>query len=320
MRRDPRHGTINHMEITSRRAPSNPFEVASQLVAVHVATRLQDAAIPRRDPATWTLQLIESSVRAVHADDGLALTVAECAQAVLCNATGRYDAASVLAARASDRPDVGQRAWALAELVEASVRTGDVDLAAGAVARLAALAAPGDDRTRALLARSRALLASGPDAEALYGEAIACFARAGLQMHHARAELLYGEWLRREGRRVDARAQLRRAADRFGALDATEFADRAARELSATCETVRRSPAERYDELTAQEAEIARLARDGHTNPEIAVMLFISPRTVEWHLRKVFAKLGITSRRALRTIGPSSLTATPAAAKLAAAV
>jgi DNA-binding CsgD family transcriptional regulator len=288
------------MQKTSLRPPIARFdERASDLVAVGVATQLRAKAVSRHDRAMWTLELIESSMVAAYASDDIARALAECAQAVLANATGRYEIGLPLAERASNRADVGQRAWALAELVEAGMRTGDVALASDALSRLSHEAAGGDERIAALLARSRALLTSGTDAESLYREAITGFAGAGLQLQRARAELLYGEWLRREGRRVDARVQLRCALDRFEELEAGDFRDRARRELSATCETVRRNAFARNEALTSQEAEIARLAREGHTNSEIGVMLFLSPRTVEWHLGKVFAKLGITSRRGL---------------------
>jgi DNA-binding NarL/FixJ family response regulator len=148
-------------------------------------------------------------------------------------------------------------------------------------------------------ARSRALLSDGEDADSLYREAIDRLARSRVLVHRARAQLLYGEWLRREERRRDARAQLSAAYETFSQIGARAFAERAGRELAATGETVRRRTDETRDHLTAQEAQIARLAAGGRTNPEIGAELFISPRTVEYHLRKVFSKLGITSRREL---------------------
>ena len=152
---------------------------------------------------------------------------------------------------------------------------------------------------RGIEARSRALLTNGEDAEDLYREAIDQLGRSRVVVHHARAQLIYGEWLRREHRRVDAREQLKAAYAAFEAMGAHAFAERAQRELLATGETVRKRTAETNDALTPQEAQIARMAYEGLTNPEIGEQLFLSHRTVEWHLRKVFTKLGIGSRREL---------------------
>ncbi|MCW2994688.1 MAG: putative LuxR family transcriptional regulator, partial [Conexibacter sp.] len=163
----------------------------------------------------------------------------------------------------------------------------------------------GTDWALGLEARSRALLSDGEVAERLHVEGLARLGRTRIRIAVGRAHLLYGEWLRREGRRVDAREQLRLAHELFLDIGAAAFAERARRELQATGETVRRRSAETVDELTAQEGQIARLAADGHTNPEIGAQLFISPRTVEWHLRKVFSKLGISSRRELRGALPA---------------
>ncbi|HEX4258826.1 MAG TPA: LuxR C-terminal-related transcriptional regulator, partial [Streptosporangiaceae bacterium] len=197
--------------------------------------------------------------------------------------------------------DLGFYGWSLAELVEAAARTGARDEASDALALL-------DDRTRAagtewalgLEARSRALLTGGSAADALYQEAIDRLGRSRIAVHLARTQLVYGEWLRREQRRVGAREQLRAAHDRFDRFGATAFAERARRELQATGETVRKRAVDTRDVLTVQEAQVARLAAEGHTNPEIGARLFISPRTAEYHLHKVFSKLGISSRRQLR--------------------
>ena len=151
-----------------------------------------------------------------------------------------------------------------------------------------------------MLARARALIREGDDAEALYREAIDRLGRTRIRIELARAHLVYGEWLRREDRRADARAQLRLAHDMLGGFGAQAFAERARRELQATGEAVRRPPTEARDALTPQETQIARLAAEGHTNPEIGARLFISPRTVEYHLHKVFAKLDLASRKELR--------------------
>ena len=149
-------------------------------------------------------------------------------------------------------------------------------------------------------ALARALAGADDGADAHYQEALERLARSGLPLHLARAQLLYGEWLRRQGLRVSAREQLRAAEATFSQVGAAGFAQRARRELLATGETARRRSVETRDELTAQEAQIATLAGRGYTNPEIGAQLFLSPRTVEWHLHKVFVKLGITSRRELR--------------------
>jgi DNA-binding CsgD family transcriptional regulator len=157
-----------------------------------------------------------------------------------------------------------------------------------------------------VLARSRALLSEGEDAEAWYREAIERLSRTQVRTELARAHLLYGEWLRRENRRLDARSQLRIAHDLFTSIGMEAFAERARVELQATGEHVRAHTVETRDDLTAQERQIAELARDGLTNPEIGARLFLSPRTVEWHLRHVFTKLGIRSRRELSRALPSS--------------
>jgi DNA-binding CsgD family transcriptional regulator len=154
-----------------------------------------------------------------------------------------------------------------------------------------------------------ALLHRGRTAEELYRESIDRLAGTTVHVELARAQLLYGEWLRREGRRVDARAQLRTAYEALSAMGVDAFADRARRELSATGETVRRRTVETSGELTAQEAHITRLVAQGLTNPEIGAALYISPRTVEWHLRKVFTKLGVSTRRELRRTLPAAVRA-----------
>jgi ATP/maltotriose-dependent transcriptional regulator MalT len=190
--------------------------------------------------------------------------------------------------------------WALPELIEAAARAGDTGIAGDALTRLAQFTrAGGTDFGLGVEARCRALLNEGETAERLYREAIDRLGRTRLRPELARAHLLYGEWLHRENRRTDAREQLRTAHDMLAAMGAEAFAERARHELLATGETVRQPTAEPASTLTAQEAHIARLAADGHTNPEIAAQLFLSARTVEWHLRKIFAKLGISSRREL---------------------
>ena len=247
-----------------------------------------------------------SELAAVRLDDvplsgeGLAIGMAEFARAVLYNGLARYDDALAAAERACEHEDPGVFTWSLTELIEAGVRRGQVAVAAGAFRRLEERTrVAGTDWALGVEARSRALLAEGAVADGLYREAIERLGRTRLRAELTRAHLLYGEWLRREGRRVDAREQLRAAHEMFTAMGADGFAERARRELLATGETVRKRTVETRDALTAQEAHIARLAVDGCTNPEIGAQLFISARTVEWHLRKVYSKLGITSRRGL---------------------
>jgi DNA-binding CsgD family transcriptional regulator len=189
---------------------------------------------------------------------------------------------------------------AVAELIEAAVRCGEHRLAERALERLAVTTrAGGTDWALGVEARSRALLTDGDVADGLYREAIERLGRTRNSLQLARAHLLYGEWLRRERRRVDAREQLRTALEMFTSMGIEAFAGRAERELLATGERVRKRSVETREELTAQEAQVARLARDGLSNAAIGARLFISQHTVAYHLRKVFAKLGITSRNQL---------------------
>ena len=223
--------------------------------------------------------------------------------ALLNNGRGHYGEALAAAQRACEHEDVIYYDRALVELIEAGVRSGQPHQAAAALERLSEPAqASGTEWALGVEARCRALLSGD---EPLYRESIERLARSRAAVELARTRLLYGEWLRRENRRVDAREQLRAAHDMFSRMGAEAFAERARRELSATGETVRKRTVETLDELTTQEAQVARLAADGHTNPEIGAELFISPRTVEYHLRKVFAKLGISSRKDLRRALPA---------------
>jgi DNA-binding CsgD family transcriptional regulator len=228
------------------------------------------------------------------------------AAAVLGNGLGRYGEALAAAEEGSEYPDeLGLAALSMVELIEAAARSGCPDRAASALRRLSkATGASGTDWALGIEARSRALLSEGEAAEHLYREAIERLGRTSVRAEHARAHLLYGEWLRRENRRVDAREQLRAAYQMLTATGIDGFAERARRELLATGETVRKRTVDAALELTPQEAQIARLASDGHTNSEIGVQMYLSFRTVEWHLHKVFAKLGISSRRQLRVMKP----------------
>ena len=232
---------------------------------------------------------------------GIAGLYAQWAAAVLYNGLARYEEAVWAARQATPATlNVWSYMSALPELVEAAARAGDTEVARNALERLAETTAPaGTDFALGIEARCRALLSDGEAAERLYREAIERLGRTRLRPELARAHLLYGEWLRRERRRVDARAQLRAAHEQFTSIGMEAFVERARRELLATGEKVRKRTMEARDDLTAQELQIAELARDGLANPEIGARLFLSPRTVEWHLHKVFAKLGIRSRHEL---------------------
>ena len=231
---------------------------------------------------------------------GTALTYAEYAQAVLYNGRGNYELAAGAANRAVAADELVMSPWALYELAEAEARSGQRERAAAAAERLSAVAAASaTDWARGAAARSRALVSDGRAAEEEYREAIELLGGTRMAAHLARARLSYGEWLRRENRRVDARDQLRPAFEVFASMGAEAFSRRARRELVATGEKVRKRTEDAYTKLTPQEEEIALLARDGRTNSEIGAQLFIGGRTVEWHLRKVFSKLDISSRREL---------------------
>jgi DNA-binding CsgD family transcriptional regulator len=254
----------------------------------------------RGNHAELTSLIAVAGAKAAAEGQGVAATYAQWAAAILHNGLGGYAEAFAAARQASEHRHLYVSIWALPELIEAAVRTGDTQVAADALEQLAdRTQAGGTDFGLGLEARCRALLSDGTAADDLYREAIGRLGRTPLQPELARARMLYGEWLRREGRRLDAREQLRTAYDMLAAIGMVAFAERARRELIATGEVVRKRSAEAATTLTAQEALIAQLARDGRTNAEIGAQLYLSARTVEWHLRKVFAKLGIGSRREL---------------------
>jgi DNA-binding CsgD family transcriptional regulator/tetratricopeptide (TPR) repeat protein len=248
------------------------------------------------------VSLVEATIAGATAGgQGLTVGYANWVAAILYNSLGRYEQALAAAAQSSQDAAMYVSLWALPELIEAAVRSGNAGLAVGPMARLAeSTQAGGTDFGLGIESRSRALLGDGDTAERLYREAIERLARTRYRPDLARAHLLYGEWLRRDRRRTDARAQLRIAHDMFDTIGMEAFASRAGRELRATGETVHSRTVRTPGTLTAQEASIARLARDGLTNPEIGAQLFLSARTVEWHLRKIFTKLDISSRRELR--------------------
>jgi DNA-binding CsgD family transcriptional regulator/tetratricopeptide (TPR) repeat protein len=252
-------------------------------------------------------ELIEVTLREVKSrGEGVGVAICEYAHAVLCNGLGEYDEALAAARRACEDPqEIVAHNWGLTELIESAARTGKTDLATDALDRLARKAqASRTDWALGMEARSRALLSEGDEADTLYRESIAHLGQTRVRAELGRAHLLYGEWLRRANRRVAARGELSTAYELFSAMGVEGFAERAHRELLATGATVRRRNVETRDDLTAQETQIARLARDGLSNPEIGGQLFISARTVEWHLRKVFTKLDISSRRQLRAVLP----------------
>jgi DNA-binding CsgD family transcriptional regulator len=239
---------------------------------------------------------------------GLAQTLPHGARAVLFNGLGRYDDAADAAERACPEDELAVHGPTLAELIEAAARSGRADLAAKTLERLAERAqASGTDFALGVEARCRALVTEGASARVFYEEAVERLSRSTAAWHLARAQLLYGEWLRRGKQRVGAREQLRAAHDAFTRIGSNAFAARARRELLATGETARRRTDDTRGVLTPQEAQIARLAKDGLSNREIGAQLFISPRTVQYHLHKVFLKLEITSRNQLSRVAGGRL-------------
>src|SRR5215216_1550640 len=262
-------------------------------------------------------QLIDATIKeAVPRGEGIGVSTTHWVSALLHNGLGQYERAAEAAQQVIHRPAKLDATinWVLPELIEAGPRCGHAELARDALEQLSAMTrAAGTDWALGLEARSRALLSEHEVAEELYREAVERLGRTRVRGEHARAHLLYGEWLRRNGRRKDAREQLRIAHCRFADMGMEAFAERARRELLATGETIRKRRAETRDELTPQEWQIARLAREGLSNPEIGERLFLSPRTVEWHLKKVFTKLAIRSRMGLHDALPErDRDATPA--------
>jgi DNA-binding CsgD family transcriptional regulator len=283
----------------------------SESVAAATGSRIAPYALLRlRALQGWEVEtsaLIAAALeQAAAGGHGMVAIHAHWAAAVLYNGLARYEQAASAARQATSNtfePWVSM--WGLPELIEATTRAGEAELAWEALQRLEETTRPsGIDVALGIEARCRALLSDGAAADKLYREAIDRLGHTVVRPELARAQLLYGEWLRRQGRRVDAREQLRTAHDLFAAIGMEAFAERARRELVATGEKVRKRSPETRDQLTTQEEQIARLARDGLSNPEIGGQLFISARTVEWHLRKVFTKLDISSRRQLRTALP----------------
>jgi ATP/maltotriose-dependent transcriptional regulator MalT len=260
------------------------------------------AAWRGREPAATTL--IEATSREATARDvGRMVNAATSASSVLANGLGRHDAARDAAWLAFQRDQLGFGPFVVPELAEAASRTGDRALVSAALdwilERTEGTRVAPSEWVLGIQARVRALLSEGDAAEHLYRASIAHLGRTRVRVQLARAHLLYGEWLRRQRRRLDAREQLRTAHDLLEAMGVEGFAERARRELRATGQTARKRTVQTSEELTAQEALIARLARDGLSNPEIGTRLYISARTVQYHLGKVFAKLDISSRAQL---------------------
>jgi len=283
-------------------------QAAMDATGSHLAPYAELGIAALRGRQAEAAALIDATIRDVSLrGEGIGIAVAEWANAVLNNGLGSYEKAMQAAQRATAYSvEMVTPSWATVELVEAAARSGRRDMASDALRGLAEITgASGTDWALGIEARSRALLSEGDAAERLYRESIERLGRTRIRADLARAHLLYGEWLRRERRRIDARAQLRIAHDMLDAMGMDAFAERARHELRAAGETARRRTIATGDEqLTAQEAQIARMARDGLSNPEIGVRLFISPRTVQYHLRKVFTKLGIESRSQLDGVLP----------------
>jgi ATP/maltotriose-dependent transcriptional regulator MalT len=276
------------------------------------ATGSRRISIPKLMLAAWkgdearASKLIDEAQRdAIARGEGFVLTFGEHAHAVLHNALGHYETALDNAQRASAQDELHASVWSLPELVEAAVRSGEPELAADALERLRQLTqVAGTEWALGIEARCAALLSDDALAESLYREAIERLGHCRVAIDLARAHLLYGEWLRRRGRRVDAREQLRTARASFAEMGAEAFAQRTERELLATGEVARKRTSETSDELTPHEARIARMARDGASNQDIATELFVSRKTVEYHLHKVFSKLGISTRQQLEYVLP----------------
>ena len=287
---------------------------AAELADEQVLIAQAIGAVPLRQArlvlAAWrgreaeTVDLHAASVRSVAGRGPNAeVTLAECALAVLHNARGDYAAAREAASRACESDELANTSLALPELVEAAARADQSQHALAALEQLRSRAqAGGSPWALGLLARSRALTTVGPDAEEHYREAIEGLGRSRMAAYLARTHLVYGEWLRREGRRQAARQQLRTAHEMLSGMGADAFAARAARELRATGERPRSRSAQPLDALTAQELQIARSVATGATSREVGAQLFLSPRTVEAHLRSIFRKLDISSRRQLRDL------------------
>jgi DNA-binding CsgD family transcriptional regulator len=311
-------GTLSELALAlSARAPILVFcgDLAAAAASVSETQSVEEATGIRSAPygalilSAWrgrqaeTTDLIDATERDAEArGEGIGLAISAYARAVLCNGLCLYEEGLAAATAASEHREVVAENWGLSELIEPATRCGRTDLATDAMTRLAAKAqATRTDWALGIEARARALLGHGTDAERWFRTAIDHLARTRVRAELARTHLVYGEWLRRESRRVDARTQLNLAHELFTSMGMEAFAERASRELLATGEKARRRIAKARDDLTPHERQIAELACDGLSNADIGARLFLSRRTVEWHLRHVFVKLGIRSRRQLET-------------------
>ncbi|MEV0826895.1 ATP-binding protein [Nonomuraea rubra] len=303
-------GELGHADTLIAEAREIGEATGSRFLAHYVAMVIE----PWRGREAATLEAIEAVSRDadLYQGRGKPLTAGQWARAVLYNGHGRHEEAYAAAEQgAANLQELGLAIRSAMELVESAARTGRHARAADAARTLDGMArACGTDWALGTSAVARAQVSEGPAADALYREAIERLGRTGVRVGYARSLLLHGEWLRRENRRAEAREQLGAAYELLDRIGVEAFAGRARRELEATGETVRRRSAEPGVTLTAQEAQVARLAGEGLTNSEIGARLFISPHTVEWHLRKVFAKLGVASRRQLRGSLPEGSLAT----------
>ena len=310
-------GTLSELALAlSARAPILVFcgdldaaaAAVSETESVEQATGIRAAPYGALILSAWrgrpeTTELIDRTEREAEArGEGIGIAISAYARAVLCNGLGLYEDAMAAAVTASEHWEIVAENWGLSELIEPATRCGRIDIATDALNRLAAKTqAARTDWALGIEARARALLAPRDDAARWFRSAIEHLARGRVRAELARTHLLFGERLRREGRRVDARAELGVAHDLFTSMGMEAFAERTGGELLATGEKARRRVAATRDDLTSQERQIAQLAREGLTNAEIGARLFLSRRTVEWHLRHVFAKLGIQSRRQLES-------------------
>jgi DNA-binding CsgD family transcriptional regulator len=289
-------------ELTEAASLVDEIDAATEATGSSLARHGAVGLVALRGRHAEAAYLIDRSrTEATERGEGIGIAVLDWADAVLHNGLGRYEEARAAALRVTEHPnDLSTSNWGMVELIEAAVRAGTPELAADAHRRLAEMTqVSGTEWALGIAARSTALLSDGQLAEELHVEAIDRLGRSRVAVDLARAHLLYGEWLRRERRRRDARKELRVAHERFSDFRMEAFAERARFELEATGERARKRTVDALDQLTPQEAQISRLAAEGSTNREIAAQLFISPSTVEYHLRKAFRKLDVKSRTQL---------------------